>query len=258
MLKLDLQFFGEDDIDIESELASFEAEWTEDPAEETPEVQTETEEVNEEPETVEEEPETPETPEAPPAEDDKRNKAFADLRRQAEENQKYAQFIQRMAEDNGVKPEDILARYEERQLQDQAQKSGVPVDFLKRQNQTESEIASLKEQLTAERLDKQIQSVIGKYGAQDSDIQAAFEEMFKSGIDPRENPNVDFERFYKAANLDSIIKKEVERSRQKDLEDKAKRQSSASIPNGASVSQTSGELSDEEFDAMLAKMDIRI
>lgn len=257
MLKLDLQFFGEDDVDIEAELASFEAEWNDDPAEETVET---VETAEETPETTEEVevPETQETPEAPPVEDDKRNKAFAELRRQAEENKRYAEFISRMAQDNGVKPEDILARYEERKLQEQAQAEGVPVDFLKRQTSTESEVASLKEQLAAERLDKQIQSVVSKYSATDADIQTAFEEMFKSGIDPRENPNVDFERFYRAANLDSIIQKEVERSRQKDLEDKAKRQESASVPNGASVTQTNGELSDDEFESMLAKMDIRI
>lgn len=266
MLKLDLQFFGEDDVDIEAELAAFEAEWTdeevqEDPTEEVEEA--EAEEVEENPEeevdTELEEAEEVETEEEPPAEDDRRNRAFADLRRQAEENKKYADFIQRMANDSGVKPEDILARYEQMTLQQQSEREGVPVEYLQRQNQTESELAQLREQLVVERLDKQIQDVIGRYSATNEDIQATFEEMYRMGVDPNQNMNVDFEKFYRAANHEKIVQAEVEKARQTDLSAKKKRQEQAAIPNGSSVPPTNGDgLSDEEFESILAKMDLNI
>lgn len=260
LLKLDLQrFAGEEDLDFDSMLEEFESEWQDEPEEETTETE-EVEEATEEEEVPEAEPEQEEesTPPAPPEEDDKRNKAFADLRRQAEENKRYADFINRMAEDAGVKPEEILARYEERSLQQQSEREGVPVEYLKRQTQTESELSSLREQLMVERLDKQIKAVTEKYGSNDQDIQATFEEMYRNGIDPTQNLNVDFEKFYKAANFDKIMQAEVEKARQTDLAAKKKRQQSASVPNGSSATPTDGDLSDEEVDAMLEKMGIRI
>ena len=249
----------ENELDLNEMLEEFESEWTEDaPSEETveaePEAGQEAEEAEETPQTEETETEVPNPND--PAEE-KRNAAFAKLRREADENKRYADFINRLAEESGVKPEEILARYEEKKLADQAQKQNVPVEVLKRQNATETELTQLKERLAAERLDNQIKTVEGKYGADEAAVRSTFEYMFAAGIDPRTS-EVDFEKFYRAANLDSIIQKEVENARQKDLEDKKKRQESASIANGSSVTQTGGDLSDEEFDAMLEKMGIRI
>jgi hypothetical protein len=255
MLKLDLQMFaeGEDDndLDIDSMLAEFEEEWEdEESTDETPETE-ESEEVEEE------QPSNEETPNPNDEDADKRNRAFADLRREAEENKKYAQFIQRLAEEGGVKPDDLLARYEERNLQAQA-KTIDPVELLRRQNSTESELSTLKEQMRAERIDSQIQSVISKYGENEDAIRGTFQYMMETGIDPRTAENVDFEKFYRAANLDNIIQKEVETARQRDLEDKKKRQSSASVPNGTSVSPTSGDLSDDDFDSIMKSLDMRL
>jgi hypothetical protein len=250
-----------ENLDLDSMLEEFESEWTETEVEDAPSEET----VETEPEAGQEAEEAEETPQQEEAEvpnpndpaEDKRNAAFAQLRREAEANKKYADFINRLAEESGVKPEEILARYEEKKLTEQAEKQGTTVDFLKRQTATENELTQLKERLAAERLDNQIKTVEGKYGADEAAVRSTFEYMFAAGVDPR-TAEVDFEKFYRAANLDSIIQKEVENARQKDLEDKKKRQESASIANGSSVTQTGGDLSDEEFDAMLEKMGIRI
>lgn len=263
LLKLDLQMFGEDEnLDISSMLDEFESEWTEETQEEVEVTEEQPEEVEEsnEPDLNDEALETEtkeETPNPNDPEADKRNRAFADLRRERDEAKKYADFINRLAQDSGVTPEEILNRYEERKLSEQAQKENVPVEYLKRQTQTETELSQLKERLAAERLDSQIKGVESKYGADEDAVRSTFEYMFSAGIDPRTS-EVDFEKFYRAANLDSIIQKEVETARQKDLENKKKRQESASIPNGTSATQTDGDLDDEEFDKMLEKMGIRI
>jgi hypothetical protein len=245
-----------DEQGLDEMLAEFEAEWKEES-----EVTEETPETSEEPETPEvpetPEAETPETPEVP-EEEDKRNRAFADLRREAEANKKYASFISKLAEESGVSPDEILARYEERQLAQQAEETKTPIEVLKRLNTLEQENKQSKESLRTERLDVQIQSAISKYSANDDSIRETFQYMMEAGIDPREQDNVDFEKFYRAANLDSIIQTEVEKSRQTDLENKKKRQDSASIANGTSVTQNSGDWSDEDVDDMLAKMDIKI
>jgi hypothetical protein len=246
---------GEEDLDLDSMMAEFEAEWTEEDVEADTEVETESEDTEE---STEEDQQTEETPNPNDEDTDKRNRAFADLRRQAEENKKYADFISRLAQDSGVSPEEILNRYQERQLQAEAEQQNVPVDVLKRLNTLEQENSETKEALRAERMEAQIESVKAKYGADDNSIKAAFEEMLDSGIDPRVHDNVNFEKFYRAANLDSIIQKEVENARQKDLANKKERQQSASIGNGTSVSPSSDVLSDEDFDAELARLGIRL
>jgi hypothetical protein len=252
LLNLDLQMFadGEEDyLDIDSEMASFEADWEKESESE--------DEVQDEIEDSEELEDSEEEPNPNDEDEDKRNRAFADLRRQAQENERYAKFIQKLAEEGGVKPEDLVARYEERNLQEQA-KTIDPVEILKRQNATEGELLALKEQMRAERMNSQIEAVSTKYGADDQSIRDTFTYMFETGIDPRIADNVDFEKFYRAANLDNIIQKEVETARQRDLEDKKKRQENASIGNGTSVSPPSGEMSDDEFDAIVANLGLRI
>jgi hypothetical protein len=256
LVALDLQMFGDDDLDIDSILAEFEEEWEdEESTEDVSEESDETQEVEEDPEVEEDD-----QPEVNPNDDDadKRNRAFADLRRQAQENEKYAKFIQRLAEEGGVTPDDLLARYEERNLQAEAERQNVPVELLKRQNSTESELAQLKEQMRAEKMDAQINSVVDKYGANDDSIREAFKYMVETGIDPRTADNIDFEKFYRAANLDNIIQKEVANARQADLENKKKRQESASIGNGTSVSPSSGDLSDDDFDSIMKSLDMRL
>lgn len=246
-----------DDLDLSTMLAEFDKEWQE--TEEEVESEESAEVEQEADLEVEETEETEEVKPNPNDEDtDKRNRAFADLRRERDEAKKYADFINQLASDSGVTPEEILNRYNERKLNNQAQQQGIPVDFLKKQNETEAKLSKLEESLAAERLDNQIKAVESKYGADEDSVRSAFQYMFEAGIDPRTTPNVDFEKFYRAANLDTIIQKEVQSARQKDLEDKKKRQESASIANGTSATQTGGELSDEDVDAMLEKMGIRI
>jgi hypothetical protein len=259
LLDLNLQMFGEgedDDLDIDTLLEEFEEEWDdEESAEDVSEETEETEEVEEVSESEEQE-----QPEVNPNDEDadKRNAAFAAMRRENEANRKYADFIQRLAEEGGVSPDDLLARYEERNLQAEAQRQQVPVELLKRQNATESELHTLKEQMRAERMNAQLEAVTEKYGADDDSIREAFKYMVETGLDPRTADNVDFEKFYRAANLDTIIQNEVKTARQRDLEDKKKRQESASIGNGTSVSPSSGDMDDDEFDSILKGLNMRL
>lgn len=243
----------EEEQSMDEMLEEFENEWTGE--ESTEDTNESVQEVEETPTETEEETETPNPNDS---DEHKRNQAFAALREQAETNQRYADLVKRIAETGGVTPEDLIARFEQQQLEAEAERQQIPVELLQRQTSTETELSQLKEQMRAERMDAQVNQAITKYGADDNSIRNAFQYMLESGVDPRVQDNVNFDHFYRAANLDSIIQKEVESSRQKDLDDKRKRQESASIGNGASVTPSSGDLSDEEFDEILAKMDMRI
>jgi len=250
---------GENDLDFDSMLSEFESEWEESTEEVTGDDQEveETDDSQTEEEAETDETETEEEPNPNDDDEHKRNQAFAELRKQADENRKYAEFISRLAKDSGTTPDEILSRYQERQVEEQAERQGVPVEHLQKLNATETRLSQLEEQLFAERLNNQVEGVLSKYGNDENAVRSTFEYMAQSGIDPRVQ-QVDFEKLYRAANLDHIIKKEVEKSRQQDLSDKKKRQESASIGNGTSVSPSKGEMSDEDVDAILAKFDIKI
>lgn len=209
--------------------------------EEGTEVVDEQEQVDEEVDEVEESPEAeeqenPDT-QQPDFQNDKQNQAFAELRRKAQENEKYAALVQKMAEQAGTSPDEIIQRFEQRALELEAQNQGVPVEVMQRLKTLETENQTVKEAAVAERLDKQIQNTIKEYGATEDEIKATFEEMFRSGVDPRTNPNADFEKFYKAAHLDKILEKKVNEAKQTSLSQKKKRQTQAAIPNGTGTSQ---------------------
>lgn len=264
LLKLNLQQFADefenDSLDIDAMMEEFENEWEDDSNDnEVDDVEVADEEVGEpEIDETEESDEVDEQPDPNNEDESKRNRAFADLRRQAEENKKYADFIQKLAEDSGVKPDELLARYQERQLEEQAEQQGLPVEHLKKLNDTEGRLAQLEEQLAAERFNSQVDAVVAKYGNDESLIRSTFEYMNQMGIDPKVH-QFDFEKLYRAANLDTIIQKEVSKARQTDLENKKKRQDSASIGNGSSVSPSnSGDMSDDEFNEILKSMDMRL
>ena len=249
----------EDDLDLDALQEEFENEWEDDSTDnEVDDVEVEDEEVGEPniDETEESEDEVDE-PDLNAEDEHKRNQAFRKLRQQAEANKKYADFIQKLADDSGVSPEEILSRYQERQMEEQAERQGVPVEHLKKLNDTESRLAQLEEQLSAERFNTQVDAVVAKYGNDESLIRSTFEYMNQMGIDPKVH-QFDFEKLYRAANLDSIIQKEVDKAVQTNLENKRKRQESASIGNGSSVSPSTGDLSDEFVDEMLKKFDIKI
>jgi hypothetical protein len=249
LLDLDLQFFaGEDDIDT-FDLEAFDKAFA-DEVEETPEegvTPQDGEESTDEAEDVEESPEEPEDTEQPeetdPPEDKihdddqhKRNQAFADMRKKAEENEKYAVFLKTLAEERGMSPDDILKQYEESKLQKEAEEQNVPVDVLKRLRSLESENSQAKQEAFVSRFETQIEKTMEKYGASEDDVRKTFEYAGQNGID-FENSNVSFEAAYKLAHLDTITEKAVKEAQQKDLSSKRKRQQDAGIPNGEGASQ---------------------
>lgn len=176
--------------------------------------------------------------------DSKQNRAFAELRRKAQENEQAAQFLMKLAEQANVTPEEIIRRFEQKALEQQAQQQGVPVEVMQRIQALEQENVQVKSTLVGEKLDSQIKSVREKYKASDDEIKATFQEMFENGVDPRLNPNVNFEKFYRAANFEKILESKVKEAKQSSLEKKKKRQEEAAIPNGESATQISDDIDD--------------
>lgn len=257
---------NENEFDLEQFQAEFEQEWEEQEQETT---QDETEEVIEETEITDEEvvgdeeevepedsssDEEPETIHDPDA--DKRNRAFADMRRQLEETKKYEAFLKNLAEQSGTTPEELMNRYEERKIEQEAKDKGVPVDVYKRLSELEQRDVEREQQILAERFNSEVERVIEKENLTEEDVENVFKHMAQEGLIVDGRPAIPFEQAYKLANLETIVEKSKKEAVQDNLEQKRKRQQSSAIPSGASVTPTSNELSDEDVDKILESMDL--
>lgn len=264
MLAMNLQFFAEgeeEDFDLDSFQQEFEESWKDDEDQEQP---TEDEaEVEMDAETEEEEPEDEgdsepkEEEEKPKFENEDQNRAFADMRRQLEESKKHTEFLQKLAEQNGMKPDELMEAFEKRKLEKEAQEKGVPVDMLQRLNKLEEENQQIRKDSWAKEFDSQVNDTIKKYELSEEDLNKVFRYMGENGIDPERTP-IKFEDAYFLANKDTIIKTEREKARQTYLEDKKKRQETSAVPSGTSDSPNTDEITDDYVDEMLKKFDIRI
>jgi hypothetical protein len=243
LLRLDIQYFAGSGFD-EFDMDKFDKEFADEVGEieeETNDEVVETEEENADDVVSDEEPteEAEEVEETPPINDpdtEKRNRAFADMRRELEESKKYAEFIKRLADENGMSPDDIVKQYEERQLQQEAEAKNTDPEVLRRVKQLEQENNQVKEQAFSERFNSQVQSAIEKYGANEDQIRSTFQYAVDNGIDFK-NSNISFDAAYRLAHMDDIVNQTKEQTRQELLASKKKRQQDAAIPNGEGSSQ---------------------
>lgn len=177
---------------------------------------------------------TPPTDDHLSDDEQKRNAAFAAMRRENEQLQQQAALIKQMAEHYGMTPEQLQQQWADDQLEKQAEAQNVPVEVLKRQNAQESEIMQLRQQLENQRVTSQIAEVTAKYNASTEDIQAAVTYAQQNGLSGLIfSGAMPFEQAYKLANMDSLITKAEKDAVQKNLSDKKKRQQAAQPkPNG--------------------------
>lgn len=224
-------------IEQEFDFEKFDAEWQKEmEAEEIEEIETEESETDVETEEVEEvseeSVETPDKVDTVPdlSEEQKRNAAFAQLRRERDEAAKYAEFLKRIADENGTTPEELQKQYEESRLQREAEEKEVPVEILQRMKQQEQELASLKQQSFSERFNNQVAQTMEKYKATQEDLEATFKYAAENGlIESMQSGSLQFEAVHKMAHMDSLIEKQVQNALQENLTKKKKRQQEAPL-----------------------------
>lgn len=250
---IDLKFHKDDDnFDLDTFKEEFEKEYQEEQTEET------TEEETTEPE-EEEQTEEETTEEQPPEGQDKDAKAFANMRNQLKDKEQYEGFVKKIADQYGVKPEELMQRFEEQQLQQQAKEQNTNPEVLKRVRDLEQQNENLSRQQMNERLNTQIQNVMRDYGIKDNNdptMQKTFEHIANNHLDSNNMPTIGFDEAYKIANYDTIIEQKVEAARQKDLEDKKQRQQQTAVPNGDGETTPSNDMSMDEVEKTLKKMDL--
>jgi hypothetical protein len=255
MLNMNLQFFAEGDepVDTGFDLEAFEQEFNENWKEED-ETSTEKTPDEDEPETtdvVDNDEDNDEVDESSDESKDQtdeleekkekvlqtpeQNEAFKKMRLQLEEAKKKASLVDKIAEQNGISSEEVLKQYEESLIKKQAEEQKIPVDVLKRLNDLESQNSQMQYQSFATSFNSQVEKVKSDNNLTDDDIFAVMDFMKDNQLNPQ---TVKFEHAYFLANKDSIIQKQIEKTRQQELSDKKKRQQSSAIPNDGSASPT--------------------
>lgn len=216
------------------------------------EVAAEDEEVEEDEPSSEEEPETIHDPDA-----EKRNRAFADMRRQLEETKKYEAFMKQLAEQSGTSPEELMKRYEERKIEAEAKEKGVPVDVYKRLTELEQRDVQREQEVFSEKFNNEVNSVIEKESLSESDVENVFKYMAEEGfLSADGKPLIGFDKAYKLANLDTIVEKSKKEAVQDNLEKKRKRQQSSALPTGATTTQADNEIDEQVKADVKALLDL--
>lgn len=198
--------------------------------------------------------EEPSTPETPPADDGKggegaqpqepdadahadeqrRNKAFAEMRTALGSYEKVLNQMQKTMGFNGTR-EDFLKHLSDITYAQEAKQRGQGMDpsILKRLDELENKNKTLEEQnsrtLFASNL-KNLQTTFNLSNKEITDfVNFAAQEHIDLTI-----PGTNFVTLYRGLNYDTLVKKEIEAARQEWLGQQAKGQSQASAPDGKS------------------------
>lgn len=259
LLPLDLQFFSTDfDLtQVDQWMQEHQAEQR--GADDNPEPDNDeiledgVEEVEEDEEVEEvEEVENPEQDEEPqqqnqlPDDEQKRNAAFAEMRRQNQELARQAAFIKSIADQAGMTVEELQQQWEADQLAKRAEQEGVPVEVLQRQAQTDQELAQLRQQVQGQRVNAEVAAVKQKYSASDDQIQATIDYALQNGMaESITNGAIPFEAVFKIAHMDSLIEDAKKGAVQQNLAAKKQRQKEAPVASGGGTATVTDSDLDE-------------
>lgn len=182
--------------------------------------------------------------------DDGRNTAFANLRRERDQYERDAAFIRDFAEANGMTVEQLKEQYEENRLTKEAEEKGVSVEVMKRLSTLEQENQQVKAQAQSVQFNAQVDSTLAKYSGTQEDFNATIKYAQDNGlVDALKGGAISFEAAYKLANLDSMIESAKKDAVQSDLATRKKRQQEAPVALGSQLQADVGNDLDDLIDA---------
>ena len=176
---------------------------------------------------------------------EKRNAAFAQLRRERDEAQKQAAFIQKLAEENGMTVEELQQRYEDSRLQEEAESQNVPVEVLQRLKSLEQENEAIKNQSFSARFNAEVEATIEKYKPTEQELEATFAYAQQQGLtEALKSGSMNFETVHRMAHMDALIERQVQNAIQDSLSKKKKRQQEATVSHSSGASAVEPTLED--------------
>lgn len=258
--ELDQEFTESDSADVPDEQVDETVESTEDVVDEPDNVaeDDETQSVEETPDPVEPEPTPEATPQPAPVVEDpdvhKRNEAFKRLREEADAYKQSDAVLEELAKQNGLTKSELIAKFKEDRLKKQADAQGVPVDFLKKQQELERTVNEVKEQYTREKFNSEAERLVSKYKLSPKEATEVFAKIGALGIDVLNKPEL-LETAFKAVDYDRALVK----GRQEQLAAAKKRRESAPSPSlgtqGRNVNTSANDM-DAEIDDDLKRAGI--
>lgn len=233
-MELDLQFFAEDDdvLDLDAIRNEVDEEFSEED-----EIEDNTEDESED-ETEESEEESEEEPEEESEEEEtqtsKDNQAFAKMRNEIKDKEQYEGFVKNLADHYGVKPDELMEKFDEQKVEQEAKDKGTNPEMLKRVRELEEKNKALEEKGSQEKFNADFEDTIKNYGLKDKDptVDKTFQLIANKYMDGNGKPKINFSDAYYLANRDDIVQKKVDEIRQQELSDKKKRQEKTAVPSG--------------------------
>ena len=169
----------------------------------------------------------------------------ASYKAQAEQNASYANVIKEIAQANGITPEELIKNYNDRKMEQEAEKQGIPVEVYSKLQALEQEVQVLRTKPIEEKFNSQMNGLIEKYKLDDSSVSEFYQQAHENGFDLLKVK--DIEKVYNFLNVDKVIhQKEQER-----LEQKEKIKKQAPLPPTTTTRVEVDE--DAEIEAMLKK-----
>lgn len=168
----------------------------------------------------------------PEPEPDKQQQAFIYLRQQ---NQTYKNTLKGVAEVLGIDPKsandtDLLAALQNKVTENQAQKSGVPVEMLQRLNMLETRNAQIEHAERERAALLGIQQVKDKFGLDDKTVTKFTQDLIRNGMNPLED-RVNFIKEYRDMHFEELQQKAIEDAVAKEQARAAKANNSATAPD---------------------------
>jgi hypothetical protein len=168
----------------------------------------------------------------PPQEPSKAAAAFAQMRTQ---NKQYEELLKGIAGLVGLEnvndPTQISTALQQKIVEAQAQKQGVPAELIQRLNTLEQ----ANQQHTREQVQQAaylgFQKVKDEFKLDDKGLQTFADELVANGVNPFEQP-VDLVSEYKIRNFEKLIQAAVERGIQQEQQRAASAQQHGTTPNG--------------------------
>lgn len=169
----------------------------------------------------------------------------ASYKAQAEQNASYASVIKEIAQANGITPEELIKNYNDRKMEQEAEKQGIPVEVYSKLQALEQEVQVLRSKPIEEKFNSQMNGLIGKYNLDEAAVTEFYQQAHENGFDLLKVK--DIEKVYSFLNVDKVInQKEQER-----LEQKEKIKKQAPLPPTTTTRVEVDE--DAEIEAMLKK-----
>lgn len=234
------------DFDVD-DLAAFEAEFDKEWKEPEEEVAAEEEEeiVDESEEEVKEEPETKEEVKADdvksPVQTAEANRAFQQLRIEAEANKKYADFVKNLADSTGMTPEEYLKAAADYKLEKEAVALGKDPELYKKTAQQQAEIDELKNFNSTQAFQAQIDNAQRDLKLTNEQVSNTLVKGVQMGLDVTKIPFETLHNLVNPVDVEAVRKEAAAKAIQDHLEEEKRKQDSY-VPHSSGGSTKAGNI----------------